>query len=243
MTTFWWTVAVLVLVAALAYCCYRWGRHDGKAAGLLDGWERGREEMRNTYTFRRREAFHQVLEATREPMEPGSVRNSIRYEVIVVDWGVEEGPMRWRWTVWDADRLLEAQVREVPEIGSKMPFMLGNAPTKSEAVRDAALWVMDQRAESTIYRVEERPHQRRIDVVNHRGEQGQIVKTTLFVDGQEEERLSLVITKTIDDLPKIVLGDVVQHNAIVYVDGQPFVKTDSTAMRLLAKVPLEAPRP
>ncbi len=69
----------------------------------------------------------------------------IRYEIELSDWGPEQGEMRWRWVAWDADRYLTVILDpDVDAIGREIPAMLGNAPTKVMALRDANLWVMDQ---------------------------------------------------------------------------------------------------
>lgn len=68
----------------------------------------------------------------------------VRFEVQVDDWeeAAPEPAMRWRWTVWDADRALTGANDDL-RIGVDIPFMLGNAATKGLAIRDATVWVLE----------------------------------------------------------------------------------------------------
>ena len=75
----------------------------------------------------------------------GARDESVRYEIETFDWGIEFLDMRYRWTVWDADRLLAVRVgSSVDEIGTTVPYMLGNAPTRQEAQAQALVWVQTQ---------------------------------------------------------------------------------------------------
>lgn len=67
-----------------------------------------------------------------------------RYEIQVYDCGarVDNPDMRWRWQVWDADRVLRS-ILEADQAGSPViPVMLGNCPTDYEAEAEAIKWVM-----------------------------------------------------------------------------------------------------
>lgn len=72
-----------------------------------------------------------------------------RVELVLSDWGAEHGEMRWRWTLWDADRVMHTILDEethrlmTPRIGFTSPYMLGNQPTKALAQASALAW-MDQ---------------------------------------------------------------------------------------------------
>jgi hypothetical protein len=74
-----------------------------------------------------------------------------RYLVEVVDHGDEavEPQMRWRWVVWDADRLLRAEAHPTErdpdgEAGVERPYMLGAAPSWGYAAMAAFSWVRQQ---------------------------------------------------------------------------------------------------
>lgn len=72
--------------------------------------------------------------------------NPIRFEISLDDWGPVQGAMRWRWTIWDADRQTLARLESdaAASIGVEIPVMLGNAPTKSSALIAALNWVLDE---------------------------------------------------------------------------------------------------
>lgn len=123
--------ALVVLLALVARRSVQWRRVE----------QSGRQEDR--------EAFWQykartVLQETRD----GRPR---RYEVTISDWGVERGPMRYRWAVWDADRHLVIVVDpEADRMGLEIPFMLGNAPTAPMAEAEALAWVHKQGSDSVV---------------------------------------------------------------------------------------------
>lgn len=76
----------------------------------------------------------------REPSSPPARR----VDVIVSDWGPEHGEMRWRWTIWDADPSADDRAQETTIVGYDVPFMLGNAPTRTGAFDAAMGWISAQ---------------------------------------------------------------------------------------------------
>lgn len=76
---------------------------------------------------------------------------SVRYEVEFTDWGSGHLDMRFRWTIWDADRMLVllADPNAAPE-GLMIPFMLGNAKTRAMAEAQALGWVHLQSANKVV---------------------------------------------------------------------------------------------
>lgn len=91
----------------------------------------------------------------------------LRYEVHLTDRGAAEGAMRYRWTVWDADSALRISAYDYPEppdpavedadtpvrvdvedpegvLGVESPYMLGDAPTREQAMAEAMAWVQQQ---------------------------------------------------------------------------------------------------
>lgn len=82
-----------------------------------------------------------------------------RLEVLFEDWGVEHGPMRWRWAVWSADRALDVLVHEDLEqrspqdvvVGIHAPYMLGNAPTRALAEAEALAWIHGEGTGTALY--------------------------------------------------------------------------------------------
>lgn len=81
--------------------------------------------------------------------------DGIRYELLVRDWGDEYGDMRFRWTIFDADRHTRA-VRYVGEPdpqgveGVEVPYMLGNAATRPLAEAQALAWLATRNAEKVV---------------------------------------------------------------------------------------------
>lgn len=88
-----------------------------------------------------RAAIEGLLSATRGA-------STMRFEISVDDWGpyAPNPEMRWRWTIWDADRLTLAALEPTApaSIGVEIPAMLGNAPTKMKALDDALHWVLEE---------------------------------------------------------------------------------------------------
>lgn len=73
-------------------------------------------------------------------------RGGRRFEVQLVDFGARHEPpsMRFRWNVWDADRVLRARLVDLdPEgkIGVEVPYMVGNASTSDRALVAATAWL------------------------------------------------------------------------------------------------------
>jgi hypothetical protein len=90
------------------------------------------------------EEYREVLRQTR-----GSA--TWRAEVAIEDWGVDQGEMRWRWTIWDADRALLVMIDPATQaLGIEIPVMLGNSATKIAALREAVLWVNEQGAKTIV---------------------------------------------------------------------------------------------
>lgn len=85
---------------------------------------------------------------------------AVRYEIEVTDWGAEHGEMRWRWTIWDADRVLRQAIvvaKDLPgqdEEGVLRPYMLGNAPTRPLAEAEALAWMATENAPSAVIRAD-----------------------------------------------------------------------------------------
>lgn len=77
-----------------------------------------------------------------------------RYEVRIQDGGEHVNPdMRWRWVVWDADRVMRVQASSGPledTMGVEMPYMLGDSPTRPEAEAQALGWLAAQGAEGVV---------------------------------------------------------------------------------------------
>lgn len=69
-----------------------------------------------------------------------------RFEVQLVDFGAdhEPGSMRFRWNVWDADRVLRQRLVGLDpegEIGVVVPYMVGNVDTSDRALSAALSWL------------------------------------------------------------------------------------------------------
>lgn len=122
-------LAVLAFAVALAY---RAGRSHWVGEGYKQGLRQGAFEAH-------RDALHAARADGR------------RFEVLFTDWGAQYGDMRWRWTIWDADRWLLLEVD--PETGAKgieSPLMLGNAATKPMAEAEALAWLSVESANSLV---------------------------------------------------------------------------------------------
>lgn len=81
-----------------------------------------------------------------------------RYEVRLADWGPDftgyDGELpRWRWTIVDAEQPYRVALgAQAMDIGTnEIPFMLGNAFTPLDAMRDALKWIEEH--ESPPYSV------------------------------------------------------------------------------------------
>lgn len=74
-----------------------------------------------------------IADAQRALLEPPA-----RFEIRVVDWGIEYGEMRFRWTIFEADAVVRLALTLPADLN---PTMLGNAPTREEAYAAALLWV------------------------------------------------------------------------------------------------------
>jgi hypothetical protein len=106
-------------------------------------------------SVREAETAHRVVEANRRWQDKvdsalyQSREHGVRYGVLFSDWGdLSIRGMRWRWTVWDADRFLVLVARNnvnalAPE-GFETPFMLGNAATRPLAEAEALAWIVAQ---------------------------------------------------------------------------------------------------
>jgi hypothetical protein len=71
-----------------------------------------------------------------------------RYSIEIEDWGpdftgLDDTLPRWRWLVWDADREVKQALRtfDSDEAGVTVPYMLGNAPTRAQALTQALAFV------------------------------------------------------------------------------------------------------
>lgn len=69
-----------------------------------------------------------------------------RFEVQLVDFGAdhEPGSMRFRWNIWDADRVLRQRLVGLDpegEIGVVVPYMVGNVDTCDRALSAALSWL------------------------------------------------------------------------------------------------------
>lgn len=95
----------------------------------------------------RRMADSLLWQARREdPRNIAMVEPRPRLELAVNDWGESFGDMRWRWTIYDMDRLLVMAAHNVVDTddevpGVTIPFMLGNAPTKAMAEAEGLAWM------------------------------------------------------------------------------------------------------
>ena len=114
----WWTAGLVVLVCLAMIAVMVWLEH------------------------RRRPAETDIGEHPTQPDVP------VKYEVMLTDWdGEVPEEMRWRWTVWDADRY--ERIYGIPGfdpyvdsvIGCTSPYMLGNAPTEDQARTEAQTWI------------------------------------------------------------------------------------------------------
>lgn len=71
-----------------------------------------------------------------------------RFEVQITDWAeqddaYDDSPMRFRWSIWDADRDYKVLVLgQSPEADGLL--MLGNAPTRDQAYDEAMEWLTTQ---------------------------------------------------------------------------------------------------
>lgn len=81
----------------------------------------------------------------------------VRLVVRINDWGEERGENRWRWTVWDPDFDYDSSRVE----GGLVPYALGNAARRSEAVGEALAsikeWAHDTEWEGTVTIIDEEP--------------------------------------------------------------------------------------
>ena len=119
-------------------------------AFLLGGWAALRHREAEVARIAQ---FFDTQQANERRKLLGHMRSTYgwRAEIVLQDWGAEEGEMRWRWTVWDADRALAVLVDPTTEgPGFNLPVMLGNAPTKYKALNDAVLWVTEYGADAIV---------------------------------------------------------------------------------------------
>lgn len=76
--------------------------------------------------------------------------DGVRYEVEFNDWGEEHLDMRYRWTIWDADRYILMLYFPQSIEGVLVPYMLGNAPTREVAETEAMDWVRKHDLDSIV---------------------------------------------------------------------------------------------
>lgn len=103
------------------------------------------DEAERQYRAHERAMLINLLRKTRGPAE-------VRYEIELADFGPGQAEgMRWRWVAWDADRYLTVLLDpDADKIGREIPAMLGNSETKTTALRDANMWVLEQGANVVV---------------------------------------------------------------------------------------------
>ena len=112
----------------------------GVAVGGL--WER-----RETASARVAAVRKAVGEALRKQahdlyVETTAPDDTVRYELVVTDFGEPYGDMRYRWTLWNADAVLAVAAEvAVGQVGIDVPYMLGNAQTWPLAEAEALAWI------------------------------------------------------------------------------------------------------
>lgn len=137
-------------VAMISWVAYR----EGKAQGQMQA----NEDLVERLAEIRAEASERAVDLVAQARAEATARTAdlleevrggrpVRYEVQIADFGAEYESMRYRWNIWDADRLLLVETRPdlAEEVGISTPFMLGNAATRLEAEAQAMDW-LDQHA-------------------------------------------------------------------------------------------------
>lgn len=91
-----------------------------------------------------------------------TVHREDRYSIEIEDWGPDftglDGTLpRYRWVVWDADREVKQALREyhAAEVGITMPYMLGNAPSRAQALMQALAFVEQRQHPAMVLHVDE----------------------------------------------------------------------------------------
>lgn len=95
--------------------------------------------------------FDLVRERALSEVLAGVTVDGVRREIRVIDGGGSRPEaMRYRWEVWNADRMLILQTTDGPLgedeiVGVGLPLMLGDAPSQSSAYTEALHWVLSRK--------------------------------------------------------------------------------------------------